>query len=860
MVAGLLLLPSVLFSQSVGIGTQNPSNSAQLEVSSTNRGMLLPRMTTAQRNAIAAPAKGLLIYNLDDNSIDRYDGSQWLKQNSLTALDSTIAVGHPTPDSWVQRANAGSTPRNNAVAFTIGNKGYIGTGGNAGNILKDFWSYDPLTNTWTQLADFGGPARWNALGFAVGDKGYIGTGTLQNGSWTDDFWEYNPATNQWNAKAPVPGGARNLGVGFSLNGLGYAGLGENKSDMYRYDPTTNVWTVLPVFPGGTRDQSIAFTLNGKAYVGLGSNSISGAQSTIFPYDPATDTWGTSIATHPGLSGTHWSSFTLGKKAYVGMGLNSNSFFAYDPATNTWAAKAAYPGQGRNSGIAFAIGNKGYMGAGLNSFPFSDFWEYMDDNNKVPLASSLPAGTTGAVTDGAWTLNGGTVYKSSPGNVGIGTTNPSTPLDVNGKIKGTILQLTTGAAAGRLLQSDASGNASWVAAAAAFTETDPKVGTNTPNFLPKWNGTQLVTSNVQESNITGTIGIGVTNTPLMAVGLQVNSSDSWIAGNFGNNNPATDRVVIGNLAGKAVVGGHSAALNSWDTLLLNPVAGNVGIGTFAPAATLDVNGTVKAVTLDVSGAVKAATLQLTTGAAAGRILQSDASGNAIWVANPGLTETDPEVGANTTSFLPKWNGTQLVSSTVREDAGKVGINITAAANAPLQVNSAGILSGNWIAANLGSSSGNAGRVVLGSLDGIPTLGGHKSDLTAWTDLVINPASAGNVGIGLDNPAAKLHVNGTMRLGGQGTQFDIVYSQDVNMSGIVNVVAGSARTVTFNWPVDISPNASIIVTPKGQLTNGAIAGYAFRSGIRQITVYYFNHFNSTEIDIAAHTLRVTVINFN
>ena len=41
---------------------------------------------------------------------------------------------------------------------------------------KDFWEYDPTANTWTQKADFGGTARKNAVGFSIGTKGYIGTG------------------------------------------------------------------------------------------------------------------------------------------------------------------------------------------------------------------------------------------------------------------------------------------------------------------------------------------------------------------------------------------------------------------------------------------------------------------------------------------------------------------------------------------------------------------------------------------------------------------------------------------------------------------------------------------------------------
>ena len=43
---------------------------------------------------------------------------------------------------------------------------------------KDFWEYDPAANTWTQKADFGGTARYGAVGFSIGSKGYIGTGLI----------------------------------------------------------------------------------------------------------------------------------------------------------------------------------------------------------------------------------------------------------------------------------------------------------------------------------------------------------------------------------------------------------------------------------------------------------------------------------------------------------------------------------------------------------------------------------------------------------------------------------------------------------------------------------------------------------
>jgi hypothetical protein len=63
----------------VGInGTGNsPDPSAMLDVQSTSSGFLPPRMTSAQRDGIASPASGLIIYNTDTNCLNMWDGSTW---------------------------------------------------------------------------------------------------------------------------------------------------------------------------------------------------------------------------------------------------------------------------------------------------------------------------------------------------------------------------------------------------------------------------------------------------------------------------------------------------------------------------------------------------------------------------------------------------------------------------------------------------------------------------------------------------------------------------------------------------------------------------------------------------------------
>ena len=74
-----MVLMSAQMNGQVGIGanTFTPDNSALLELQSTNSGLLLPRMTTAQRNAISNPAQSLIIYNLTTKCVEIYESNQW---------------------------------------------------------------------------------------------------------------------------------------------------------------------------------------------------------------------------------------------------------------------------------------------------------------------------------------------------------------------------------------------------------------------------------------------------------------------------------------------------------------------------------------------------------------------------------------------------------------------------------------------------------------------------------------------------------------------------------------------------------------------------------------------------------------
>lgn len=79
---------NVYAQDNVGIGTANPDASAILDLTSTNKGLLAPRMTQAQRDAIPSPATGLLIYNLTTDSFQYNFGTP-----VVPAWNTVIGVG-----------------------------------------------------------------------------------------------------------------------------------------------------------------------------------------------------------------------------------------------------------------------------------------------------------------------------------------------------------------------------------------------------------------------------------------------------------------------------------------------------------------------------------------------------------------------------------------------------------------------------------------------------------------------------------------------------------------------------------------------------------------------------------------------
>jgi uncharacterized protein (TIGR02145 family) len=84
----ILVIPKITLTQ-VGIGTNTPASSSILEISSTSKGFLAPRLTTSERDAMVNPANGLQIFNITTGCLNYFIDNTWFEKCG-TQITSSI--------------------------------------------------------------------------------------------------------------------------------------------------------------------------------------------------------------------------------------------------------------------------------------------------------------------------------------------------------------------------------------------------------------------------------------------------------------------------------------------------------------------------------------------------------------------------------------------------------------------------------------------------------------------------------------------------------------------------------------------------------------------------------------------------
>jgi N-acetylneuraminic acid mutarotase len=350
-------------------------------ISSTiTNGGAAPAYEWKQDGVVVGNSNSLVLYNVSANTIVTAKLTSNADCAQPAIIDSNTINIAVDPDmtksnhAWEARAPHVDA-RSNASGFSIGGKAYIGVGfvmaGATLTYRKDFWEYDPATDSWTQKADFGGVGRYNAVGFSVGNKGFIGTGISATGV-RKDFWQYDVTTNSWIQRLDIPGAAREQAFAFAIGNRGYIGGGYSSGfgdfqDFYEFDPSSNSWTARADFAGGKRSGGAGFAINTKGFVAGGySSSTDTWYKDFWDFDQAGNVW-TQRTDLPGNPRTRATAFALAGYGYVGLG-NSESgydgqFFQYAVPTDTWITRPFFSGPSTTNfgtGIATNIGNRAFV--------------------------------------------------------------------------------------------------------------------------------------------------------------------------------------------------------------------------------------------------------------------------------------------------------------------------------------------------------------------------------------------------------------------------------------------------------------------------------------------------------------------
>lgn len=357
--AGLAGLIGLIWSQSVGIGTSSPDPSARLDVVDNERGVLIPRMTTAERDAITNPARSLLIYNTDCDVYQYYvPGTGWVTithsgisggggGGSITALPPTGVSNNSYTAHWtpvpgatgytIKTYNNCSGANPNLVNTTTVSGGStssafisvnipcnadmcyealatVTTGTACGSSTSQLVSnrvpipppqpYSCNTpNTWTQISagPIAPPGRNNQAIIAHNGYIYMGFGDVASNTCLNDWWRWDPCTGSWTQLASPPTRIGGLPFIFSIGNyiyVGGGGLGCNthNSAVYRYDPANNTWTAVAPLPAGRRG-AVGASDGIYGYVACGQLSGGSFTDEILRYDPGANTW-TRLTTYP----------------------------------------------------------------------------------------------------------------------------------------------------------------------------------------------------------------------------------------------------------------------------------------------------------------------------------------------------------------------------------------------------------------------------------------------------------------------------------------------------------------------------------------------------------------------------------
>ena len=430
-ISGLLIflcMVAASHTQSVGIGTTSPHASAQIDVSSTTKGILVPRMTSAQRGAIAAPAQGLLVYDTDTNSFWYHNGTIWtnLAGNGSGVFTVTNGAVHNTGSIATDHFIFGRTslPPNDqdvieSMFFFNKNKAAF----RAGYASAKNWSDDSIGLNSIALGS--GVRATKGSSVAIGNAARatgnysvaMGSGVVASGENSVAFGS-QPTLASGTYAFAAGGGAKAYGQ--NSTALGY-GVAEATNSF-----AANTSTAKGIYGAAFGNNSIA---QGNSAFAAGARSAANGDYAVALGYENSSIGSQSVSIGEGNLAIGNKSVALGAgniaqgNNSVAMGGSSESMGFGSIAGGVFARSVG------NYSLAFGLSNVARAYGSMVVGMYNDTFPSANPNSNT---STDPVFIVGNGTAHNSRNNAMTILKN--GRVGIGVDNPGHPLDLNGRMR------------------------------------------------------------------------------------------------------------------------------------------------------------------------------------------------------------------------------------------------------------------------------------------------------------------------------------------------------------------------------------------------------------------------------------------
>ena len=511
--------------QSIGIGTTTPDASAQLDITSTTQGLLIPRLTLVQRNLVASPATGLMIYQTDNTAgLYTFNGATWQPVSTVggtLALPYVSLYGGSSTAFEIDMIGGSNNTGIKSVSYNAGSKAFFGEARGNNSIAGYFTVAGTPTGAASLQTDVGdvyltatsGNVGIGLTGSFVTEKLHVnGNMKIGNAVWTagnDRVLKFGDADyvsigeagqddrmtlaarNFIFTPSPASGYPGYIGINTPTpqSPLSFGNIIGEKINLWNTDATHNYGigvqagllqihsndaTADIAFGSGISSSGAAFSetmrIKGNGNVGIGNNNpqsalsfgnIVGEKINLFNTD-ATHNYG--IGVQGGLLQVHSND------------INSDIAFGYGSS-------------GSFTELARISNNVGIQTTGPNA----GFW--FKDRTLNTYSGWNWYATAGKANLYLYGL-GDVLTADQSGNIGIGNSTPAAKLDITGNIK-----IADGnQLAGRVLTTDNNGLASWTDLPSANSAFRARAGATFPiNGAGVSNNISFSTEEYDQSN-------------------------------------------------------------------------------------------------------------------------------------------------------------------------------------------------------------------------------------------------------------------------------------------------------------------------------------------------------------------------